>query len=566
MNQVFLGECVAKLNEVAAKSVDLVFADPPFNIGYTYDVYDDTKSAKEYLKWSQSWMKGIHRCLRDDGTFWLAIGDEFAAELKLAAQEIGFHTRSWVIWYYTFGVNVKSGFSRSHTHLFHLVKDPRNFTFNEENPQIRVPSARQLVYADSRANPNGRLPDNTWILRPQDIPDSFTGGENSWYFPRVAGTFKEREGFHGCQMPERLLARIIRASSNPGEVVLDPFAGSGTTVVVAKKLARRWLGFDVSSDYVSHMKKRLKKTRIGDDLDGVENPLKSAPKTSAGKRRTELGKGSQSGGKSKSANQEKDLQQVKKIVAKAYLKSHQGMSTDHVLADPEINKAFVATCKSLGAEGYPRFWNETLIGLRKQGKLPKQGTNDKSKIKRLTNRDMDSYSYASEIAIQLAETDFGYNLDKLFCVPELAAKFDELAAQFAPGFTSFEYRWAAIAFRKKAKVAKLAGMKASHWATADLPRPLSLRKLKSAAIPEAAGVYVILGEDRSELYVGQTFNLRERLEQITSVLTWQELNPKGIQFIDTGSEDTTGVKVALASRFRARLNSRMIFLDQSNLT
>ena len=98
---------------------------------------------------------------------------------------------------------------------------------------------------DRRANPAGRLPDDTWILRPQDLPDGFRPDEDTWYFPRVCGTFKERAGWHGCQMPEQLLGRIIRACSNEGELVLDPFAGSGTTLAVAKKLGRRFLGFEL---------------------------------------------------------------------------------------------------------------------------------------------------------------------------------------------------------------------------------------------------------------------------------------------------------------------------------
>ena len=106
------------------------------------------------------------------------------------------------------------------------------------------------MYADSRANPAGRLPDDTWVLRPQDLADCFTAGEDTWYFPRVAGTFKERAGFHGCQMPEQLLGRIIRFCSNPGDLVVDPFSGSATTLAVAKKLGRNYLGFDLSEEYV----------------------------------------------------------------------------------------------------------------------------------------------------------------------------------------------------------------------------------------------------------------------------------------------------------------------------
>jgi site-specific DNA-methyltransferase (adenine-specific) len=267
------------MKEIARGSVDLAFADPPFNIGYDYDVYDDAKEAEHYLDWSRQWIDGVFNVLKPTGTFWLAIGDEFAAELRIAAKEIGFTCRSWVIWYYTFGVNCKQKFNRSHAHLFHFVKDPKQFTFNDK--AIRVPSARQLVYADVRANPEGRLPDDTWILRPQDLPDGFTAEEDTWYFPRVAGTFKERAGFHGCQMPEQLLGRIIRCCSDPGDLVLDPFSGSATTLVVAKKLGRRWLGFDLSADYVRSGTARLDEAQVGAPLVGAPEPLVSAPATPA---------------------------------------------------------------------------------------------------------------------------------------------------------------------------------------------------------------------------------------------------------------------------------------------
>ena len=272
------GDCVAGLGKVEPKSVDLVFADPPFNIGYEYDVYKDRRGCEQYVAWTRIWGQRVQRILKPNGTFWLAIGDDFAAELKLVFQnDLGFHCRSWVVWYYTFGVNCTKKFSRSHTHLFHFVKNRKKFTFN--NPDIKVPSARQLVYNDSRAEPDGRLPDDTWILRPQDLPEGFLADEDTWYFRRVCGTFKERAGWHGCQMPEQLLGRIIRACSNPGDVVLDPFAGSGTTLVVAKKLARRWLGFELSANYAARTQARLDASEVGQALEGAEEPKVSAPPT-----------------------------------------------------------------------------------------------------------------------------------------------------------------------------------------------------------------------------------------------------------------------------------------------
>ena len=277
------GDCIAGMRSLPAECVDLAFADPPFNIGYEYDQYDDQREAEEYLRWSYDWLAEIKRVLKPDGTFWLAIGDEFAAELKVLMQrQLGLSCRSWVVWYYTFGVNCKYKFSRSHVHLFYMVKDTERFTFNADDPAVRVPSARQLVYGDKRANPKGRLPDDTWILRPQDCPESFQPHEDTWYVPRVNGTFKERKGWHGCQMPEQVLGRIIRACSHEGELVLDPFAGSGTTLAVAKKLHRRFLGFELSSDYAEQTTRRLSEIRPGQPLDGAENPLTSAPQTKEG--------------------------------------------------------------------------------------------------------------------------------------------------------------------------------------------------------------------------------------------------------------------------------------------
>jgi DNA modification methylase len=279
INRIHQGDCVAGLNALPAETVDLAFADPPFNIGYKYDVYDDRREREHYLDWSRQWIAAVYRALKPNGTFWLAIGDEYAAELKVMSQDIGFHTRSWVVWYYTFGVNCKNKFTRSHAHLFYFVKNKEAFTFRGDAPENRIPSARQLVYNDSRANPKGRLPDDTWILRPQDMADCFQADEDTWYFPRVAGTFKERAGFHGCQMPEQLLGRIIRSCSNEGDLVLDPFSGSATTLVTAKKLGRDYLGFELSPDYAERGAQRVEDAVVGAPLVGSADPTRSAPRT-----------------------------------------------------------------------------------------------------------------------------------------------------------------------------------------------------------------------------------------------------------------------------------------------
>jgi site-specific DNA-methyltransferase (adenine-specific) len=166
------------------------------------------------------------------------------------------------VWHYTFGQQTKKMFAKSHTHILYFSKDKpnpgmTNLTFNAD--AVRVASARQTTYADSRANPKGKLPDDTWFLRPQEAAPHgyFEPGMDTWYESRVCGTFREREGWHGCQMPIAVLNRIILASSNPGEIVLDPFNGSGTTVVAAALLGRRFIGIDQSEEYVAYARKRL---------------------------------------------------------------------------------------------------------------------------------------------------------------------------------------------------------------------------------------------------------------------------------------------------------------------
>jgi len=241
--QLIRGDCVAWLNRRRRPFADLIFADPPFNIGCKYDLYRDRKAYDEYHAWTESWMGACHQALTSTGSFWVAIGDEYAAEVRLIARRLGLHLRNWVIWHYTFGQNTRKKFARSHTHLFYWTKDPKAFTFNDQ--AVRIPSARQTTYADKRAHPKGKLPDDVWS------------------FSRVCGTFNERARWHPCQMPERLLERIVLACSNPGDLVLDPFSGSGTTCVVAARLGRRYTGIDISEEYVRRARRRIAQTLAG---------------------------------------------------------------------------------------------------------------------------------------------------------------------------------------------------------------------------------------------------------------------------------------------------------------
>jgi DNA modification methylase len=266
-NIIIQADCVELLTQLTSDNnnegfADLIFADPPFNIGYDYDKYDDKLDHDKYVDWTKKWMTACRDALLPHGSFWIAIGDDYAAEVRVTARQLGLTMRNWIIWYYTFGQQTKKKFARSHTHIFYFVKDAKNFIFNDA--PIRVPSARQLIYKDKRADTRGRVPDDTWILRPQDIEGEEEGGftpdQDTWHISRVCGTFKERAGFHGCQMPEKLLERIILTATNEGHLVVDPFSGSGTTVTVAAQLGRKFLGIDLSENYVELGLKRVERS------------------------------------------------------------------------------------------------------------------------------------------------------------------------------------------------------------------------------------------------------------------------------------------------------------------
>ncbi len=237
VNNIICGDCVEIMNTMPEKSVDLIFADPPYNIGLKYDNHKDNMPYEEYVNWTEKWISACLRVLKDDGSIYIAIGDEYAAEVVAILKKNGLFMRNWIIWHYTFGQNQRKKFSRAHTHILYFTKHPTNFTFNSDD--IRIKSVRQEI-GDKRANPKGKIPDDVWKIS------------------RVAGTFKERVRNFPCQMPMALLEMVVKASSNHSNIVLDPFIGSGTTAVASKKLGRKYIGIDISPNYVKNVENRLK--------------------------------------------------------------------------------------------------------------------------------------------------------------------------------------------------------------------------------------------------------------------------------------------------------------------
>lgn len=314
LDRILVGDCIAQMQALPAASIDLIFADPPYNIGYKYDQYEDKRHDEDYIQWTESWVSECARLLKPSGSMFILIGDEYAAEtrvhLKRLERDRKLVFRNWIIWHYTFGQNCRTKLNRSHAHLLYAVGpglfghkmtsrgtgkyDPRDvpFTFNRE--AVAVPSARQTTYADLRANPTGKLPDDTWYLRPQEaIADEPINGNgyfdhdgDTWYLSRLCGTFKERQGWHPCQLPESLLERIVKLASHEGDVVFDPFVGSGTTLAVAARLKRRWLGCELSDDYAAKATERIIHSQTTGQTQ-YANPLSIQERRSQPKKKPE---------------------------------------------------------------------------------------------------------------------------------------------------------------------------------------------------------------------------------------------------------------------------------------
>lgn len=255
------------LSKVEKGSVHLAVADPPWGIEWPgYGDFKDDRKGPEFVNWCGGWMRQCYDALWEYGSFWVAIGPEYVSELDVMAKAMGFHKRGQITQYATFGVANTKNFARSTNFWLYYTKHKKYFTFRAKDPLVRVPSARQLLYNDSRANPDGKLPDNAWVLHPDRLKECFTGHEDMWLASRVCGTFKERV-FRGkyqdhktCpQMPLEVMNRIILACSWPGDLVLDPFVGTGSTGASAVSLDRDFIGFDIDADRVKISRERIKK-------------------------------------------------------------------------------------------------------------------------------------------------------------------------------------------------------------------------------------------------------------------------------------------------------------------
>jgi len=248
---LFQGDSLEWLKSLKSESVDLIFADPPYNIRKAE--WDKFESREAYMDWSIRWISEAARILSASGTLYICGFTEILADIKHPAMKY-FSGCKWLIWYYKNKANLGRDWGRSHESIIHLRKG-KNFTFNMDD--VRIPyGGHTLKYpshpqAESSQYGNGGKRKDIWIpnpagAKPRDVIE----------IPTTCNGMGEKTP-HPTQKPEELLRRLVLASTNAGDTVLDPFAGSGTTLVAAGQLDRRWLGCELSLEYCGWAAKRL---------------------------------------------------------------------------------------------------------------------------------------------------------------------------------------------------------------------------------------------------------------------------------------------------------------------
>lgn len=248
---LFTADSLQWLKEICDESVDLIFADPPYNIKKAD--WDKFESQEEYIKWSLKWIEEASRILKPSGSLYICGFSEILADLKHPAMRY-FSNCRWLIWHYRNKANLGNDWGRSHESILHLRK---NNTFKLNIDDIRVPyGAHTLKYpshpqAESSQYSNGKLSSRIWTPnplggKPKDVIE----------IPTTCNGMGEKTK-HPTQKPEELLRKLILASSNPSDIILDPFSGSGTTLVTAEQLGRKWIGCDMNEEYNSWAVNRI---------------------------------------------------------------------------------------------------------------------------------------------------------------------------------------------------------------------------------------------------------------------------------------------------------------------
>ncbi len=273
--ELFKVDAIKLLKTVDDNSVDLIFADPPYNIKKAE--WDSFTSQKEYVDWSLDWIREAHRVLKRTGSLYVCGFSEILADLKWASASL-FKGCKWLIWFYRNKGNLGNGWGRSHESILHFRKS-KDFIFNIN--QVRIPyNQHTLKYpvrpqAETSQYSNSKK-EYVWVPHPLGAKP-----KDVFEIPAISNSSWEKME-HATQKPVELLRKIILSSSDSESMILDPFGGSGTTYAVAEAHQRKWIGSELDSKFCRIIKNRLQ------DKDHLERILSGKDEKESLKRRTKL--------------------------------------------------------------------------------------------------------------------------------------------------------------------------------------------------------------------------------------------------------------------------------------
>lgn len=257
------GDCIEELQKIPDKSIDLIFSDPPYNLQLKADLFrpdsskvdavndywDKFDSFKEYDDFTEKWLKECRRVLKDDGSIWVIGSYHNIFRVGNIMQNLGFWILNDIIWVKSNPMPNFKGtrFNNAHETLIWATKNEKSkFTFN---------------YKSAKSSNEDKQMRSDWLI------------------PICSGNERIKENnqkAHSTQKPSALLRRIILTTSNKGDLILDPFLGSGTTASVAKSLGRHYIGIEKDKNYYKIAKNRIDKTITFDD-DLIDNKTEIKP-------------------------------------------------------------------------------------------------------------------------------------------------------------------------------------------------------------------------------------------------------------------------------------------------
>lgn len=246
-NKIILGDCLEIMKNIPDDSVDMAFADPPFNLKKKYNHYEDTKEKEEYLDWCNKWLSEMVRITKPSGSIFVHNIPRWLSHFAEHLNKIAFF-RHWISWD-SGGAPMGKTLLPNHYGILYYTKSKsyKDFKFYDiRYPHPRCRLCKELLkdYGGKKdqAHGFGPLLSDVW----SDIH-------------RIR--HKKRRDEHPCQLPVPLLERLILMSTDEGDIVFDPFVGTGTTAVAAKRLGRKYIGIDIDPQYIKITEKNLRQAK-----------------------------------------------------------------------------------------------------------------------------------------------------------------------------------------------------------------------------------------------------------------------------------------------------------------